>query len=263
MKKLRELLIEQLKELLFPSPEAFLRLKDQLLISDAKWKIVEEFHKLPTSHRIWKLRELRAKLNKGAGVSDSASGRGASVDVTKMISDMIRKDPPSDPSQVITLKFAFDACRITTNVEEVIGTVSKVRMDRHSKSPENASQFIVWLGAETYQEYEQELAAVRDTINGLVADPKIIVDGITYTLDPYLVLDMKSLCVMLGLYEVYRSNCKFRCCWCHCPGNKIGLFNIASWPFRSIEQMKLIAALKKAPSKSFGIKVSTHGTSPC
>jgi len=58
-------------------------------------------------------------------------------------------------------------------------------------------------------------------------------------------------------YEVYRSNCQFRCCcWCHCTRDKIGVFGIGSWPFRSIEQMKANAVLSKSPSKNFGIKVS-------
>ena len=256
--ELRKLLTEQLKDALFPTPVDLLKLKDFLLISDAKWKVMEGYFNLPTSHRLWKLRELRKNLNDEAGVSYTTSGHGSTIGITKLIGDMIRKDPPSDASQPITLKFAFDACRITSNVEEVIGTISKVRMDRQSKSPENASQFIVWIGAETYNEYKQELAAVRDVINGIVANPSLTVDGTSYTLDPYLVLDMKSLCVMLGLYEVYRSNCKFRCCWCHCTKDKIGVFNIDSWSFRSIAQMKADAELNKTPSTNYGIKVSSR-----
>lgn len=105
-----------------------------------------------------------------------------------------------------------------------------------------------WIDSLRANEYKQELAAVRDVINGIVANPSLTVDGTSYTLDPYLVLDMKSLCVMLGLYEVYRSNCKFRCCWCHCTKDKIGVFNIDSWSFRSIAQMKADAELNKTPS---------------
>lgn len=250
-------MIDELKDLLFPSPIDLLKLKDTLLISDAKWRVMEEFLQLPSSHRIWKLRELRTQLNKGAGVTDTTSGRGSSIDINKLIGDMIRRDPPSpDQSKVITLKFAFDACRITTNVEEVIGTISKVRMDKSSKSPENACQFVVWIGAETYQEYKQELASIRTVINNIIHNPKLEVDGVEYTLDPYLVLDMKSLCVMLGLYEVYRSSCNFRCCWCKCTKHKLGAFNVQSWPFRSIEEMKTLAEQNKPPSKNFGIKVS-------
>jgi hypothetical protein len=105
-----------------------------------------------------------------------------------------------------------------------------------------------WIDSLRANEYKQELAAVRDVINGIVANPSLTVDGTSYTLDPYLVLDMKSLCVMLGLYEVYRSNCKFRCCWCHCTKDKIGVFNIDLWSFRSIAQMKADAELNKTPS---------------
>jgi hypothetical protein len=132
--ELRKLLTEQLKDALFPTPVDLLKLKDFLLISDAKWKAMEGYFNLPTSHRLWKLRELRKNLNDEAGVSYTTSGHGSTIGITKLIGDMIRKDPPSDASQPITLKFAFDACRITSNVEEVIGTISKVRMDRQSKS---------------------------------------------------------------------------------------------------------------------------------
>lgn len=255
---LREALFKEIHVLPLPTQRALLRLKDTLLISDARWRYIEETFTLPKSHRLWKLRQLRTELNKGATISDTTSLQGATVDIMKLITDMIRKEPPADPAKPIIIKFAFDACRITTNVQEVIGTISRIRMDRLSKSPRNASQFVVWIGSETYESYQQELSSVKGIINGILKDPKITVDGVAYTLDPYLVLDMKSLCIVLGVYEVYRSNCKYRCCWCRLPNNKIGDFSVAHWPFRSIEEMKMLGTQNVPPSKNYGIKVRSE-----
>jgi hypothetical protein len=251
---LRERIAVKLQEQLSPSTRELLKLKDWLMISDHKWKYFEKTFNLGKQGRIYAIRKLRGKLNDAMDILPTESGQGATLNIINIIKNMIRREKPADKK--LTLKFAFDACRITANIEEVIGTISNVHMDKTSKSPKNADQFVVWIGSESHEEYNRELSTVKDIINGLLANPNIDVDGETYTLDPYLVLDMKSLCVMLGLYEVYRSNCNYRCCWCNVQKDDLGNFTHTHWPLRMIQQMKDLSQNGKDPGQNFGIKVS-------
>jgi hypothetical protein len=113
----------------------------------------------------------------------------------------------------------------------------------------------LWLGHETYEDYERELDQLIPEVNKLIADDKITVNNKQYTVRPYLVVDMKTLCVLLGLYEVYRSNCNFCCCWCEITDDKMADFSQTTWPFRDITTMKEFAKTKKKPGDRTGIKV--------
>jgi hypothetical protein len=66
---------------------------------------------------------------------------------------------------------------------------------------------------------------------------------------------MKTLCLVLGLYNVYRSNTKFKCCWCAVGDCDLHRFDIPEHPFRDIDEMKKKSLLGKQPTYNEGIKV--------
>lgn len=104
--------------------------------------------------------------------------------------------------------------------------------------------------------YKEELAECIPVINKLLEEKEITVNGISYTLDPYLVVDMKTLCVLLGLYDVFRSNTTFKCCWCLVTDNEIYDMKIKSHPFRKIQDMITAAGEKTMnPTNNGGTKV--------
>lgn len=113
-----------------------------------------------------------------------------------------------------------------------------------TKSSSNCSQFLVYLGTETYDEYKEELKDIVPVLNA------------------FLVLDMKSLCTMLGLYNVSHPSTTYCCCWCAVVRSL--LFDYSKhFPFRDIEEMKQVGAQAIDRSDSYastheGIRVRSH-----
>lgn len=77
-----------------------------------------------------------------------------------------------------------------------------------------------------------------------------------YVIDPYLVVDMKSLCTILGLYNVYHPSTKYCCCWC-----AIVRALIIDWdackkqPMREINDLKKVGKIANTREASYA---STH-----
>ena len=247
---------QQLSQLILqenlPSNEELLAFKDTLMIPDNKWAFVVSTFKLPSTASRYHIRQLRLEKAKEHKLGDTTSG--AFRHILPIIETSIRANKPKDTQ--INIKFAFDACRMARNSEQVIGSITRVEGEANYKSPFNADQFVMWLGHETYEEYEQELEHLIPEINKLITNNKLVVDAMEYTIEPYLVVDMKTLCVLLGLYEVYRSNTNFKCCWCEVTDDDMANFEKVSWKFRDITRMKELAKLKKKPGDNTGIKVS-------
>lgn len=234
-----------------PTNEELLEFKDILMIPDAKWAYVVTTFKLSNESNLYYIRQLRLQKTKQRNLKPTCSG--AFRNIVPILEESIRRAQPKN--DIINIKISFDACRMTKLTEQVVGTVSRVEEGSNYKSPFNADQVVLWLGHETYEDYERELDQLIPEVNKLIADDKITVDSKQYTVRPYLVVDMKSLCVLLGLYEVYRSNCNFRCCWCEITDDKMADFSQATWPFRDIATMKELAKTKKKPGDRTGIKV--------
>lgn len=240
-------------EAILPPNEALLAFKDVLMIPDNKWAFVMTTFQLPNRASIHHIRQLR--LQKAEEHKLGATANGAFRHILPLIEELIRAAKPKNTT-TINIKIAFDACRMTKKTEQVVGSIACVEEDCNYKSPFNADQFVMWLGHETYEEYEKELEHIIPEINKLITSNKIIIDGIQYTIELYLVVDMKTLCMLLGLYEVYRSNTNFKCCWCEISSNDIANLEKVSWAFRNIKQMKEIASKKGKPGENTGIKVT-------
>lgn len=87
-------------------------------------------------------------------------------------------------------------------------------------------------------------------------------DDITYTIEPFLVCDMKCLVRLLGLYDVFNPNSYWKCAWCHCNQQNISDFSIESWNLRDINEMIKIGKIQdqKAESTRSNQAKQYHGT---
>lgn len=269
LKKHPDLWAELSKKVLeenLPSNEELLEFKDYLMIPDNKWGYVVTTFKLRAGSTINYIRQLRLQKGESMNVPYATmlirvakdnnlknTSTGAYRSIKSVLETCLRKDAPKET--LVCLKFAFDACRVTNKNEQVIGTMTHVQDGANYKSPWCADQFIIWIGRESYDEYKQELNELIPEINKLIADNKIIIDGKEYVVEPYLVLDMKSLCTVLGLYEVYRPNTNFKCCWCEVTDANIDDFTKQSWKFRDLNTLKAQAASGKRPTDNAGVKV--------
>lgn len=73
---------------------------------------------------------------------------------------------------------------------------------------------MLYLGKEEENEFQQEMSKIIPVIDKLIETKKLQVGEQVYTIQPLLCCDMKALVMLLGLYEVYRSNTTWRCAWC-------------------------------------------------
>lgn len=105
------------------------------------------------------------------------------------------------------------------------------------KSPDNAHTCVIYIGGETDEEVRSELKSVACTLGPLIKEG-LTINGKSYTFEPILTCDLAALVVMLGLYEVYRSQSMWRCPWCAVHKHKLGDFTIPDWPFHSEAQRR-------------------------
>ena len=119
---------------------------------------------------------------------------------------------------------------------------------------------MIYIGTETYHEYKQELKHIIPVLNAFLdGTQKVSVDGNEYTIDPYLVVDMKSLCTILGLYTVFHPSSKYCCCWCKIVRKLLLTFTFNN-KFRELKEMQTRGAKAETmgdyyASKNEGIKV--------
>jgi hypothetical protein len=144
------------------------------------------------------------------------------------------------------------------------------------RSHTTAYQWIIYIGPEEYEEMTQELTDSLPVLqkwidnkevsnflfllvfhyltNSLIC--QITFNGIKYKIDIFLVCDMKCLVRILGLYEVFKPGCQWKCCWCLCDKNSLANFDIKSWPFRDIEKMFQATEQDINATASCGVQVS-------
>jgi hypothetical protein len=127
------------------------------------------------------------------------------------------------------------------------------------KSPDNCHVWMIYIGGETGEELRNELKATAQSLHVLMKEG-ITCNGETYIFEPVLTCDLAALVVLLGLYEVYRSNAVWRCPWCAVCNDKLGDFSIPTWPLHNdahhrVEEEKVsrLKGKSKFAAKHYGI----------
>lgn len=190
-----------------PTLEALLAYKDVMQISDEKWTYTASLFGLKYA-TIASIRTLRRKINSELPVTPTPGGQGAEIPVIEYLKWLLQHSPPpQDNTTPIKIKFAFDGGTMTSKrrVQEEIGTFEllyDVLTISQLKSPKNAHQYIIYIGGESTEEYQQQLRNVVDAISFLENGGSISVNGLCYTFEPFLVCDLKALVCLLGLYKV-------------------------------------------------------------
>lgn len=128
------------------------------------------------------------------------------------------------------------------------------RLDRtpsELRSPSNASQFLIYIGTETYSEYKRELKDIIPVLNAFLNKTLTInIDDKKYVIDPYLVVDMKTLCTVLGLYNVFHPKSNYCCCWCNII-RQLLLTTKGDTSFRNLDEMKTKGQKAEGMSDSY------------
>jgi hypothetical protein len=97
-----------------------------------------------------------------------------------MLRYLLSKQPPTDPKQPVQIKFAFDGGTMTSGkrIQQEQATL-QILTDhalREVKSHTHAHQWMVYLGNENYETFQQELANSIPDILKLQEERKVLLD---------------------------------------------------------------------------------------
>jgi hypothetical protein len=94
--------------------------------------------------------------------------RGHEIDLNEMLGYLLKHAPPKDPNAEVWVKIAFDGGTMTTGkrIQQEQGTV-QILTDHSAelKSHTTTHQWIIYLGAEDYEEMQQELEHAAQEID--------------------------------------------------------------------------------------------------
>lgn len=160
-----------------PTKEALLTFKDQLRIPDHDWKFVVETFQMKGDVTLHYLRQLREQWNSDLKATVTPTGNGAELDLFKVLQYLFQQKPPNDPSKPVRIKFAFDGTTATKSRRRQveIGTL-EILTDRsigEIKSPFNAVQWIIYIGAEEWSNLQEELANALPVLKKLHDEHKV------------------------------------------------------------------------------------------
>jgi hypothetical protein len=182
----------------------------------------------------------------GIGASrKTPGGRGYTYSLFRYIRwHLSQENRLENVNGAIPIKISFDGCQVTSSrrIQAQTAVFQDMRLG-HKK--EAGYHFGVFIGDEDYETISQEFHDVCKEINQLFEKPEIEINGKIVKLSPFLTCDMKSLCILLGLYEVWRPGSKYRCPWCKVTKDKLADFSIEEWEFRDINEMKTKGSVEK------------------
>jgi hypothetical protein len=123
-----------------------------------------------------------------------------------------------------------------------IGVFEDLRTEpgkQHNFKLNRGFPFIIALGEETYDFVSAELSKVLKEINEISQEKKVTVEGKDIPVELFLSADMKYLCTLLGLYEVFKPGSLYKCPFCAVTQDEFtDLKKYKEWPLRDIQQMR-------------------------
>lgn len=171
---------------------------------------------------ITKIHQYRKQVNGIVPAKRTPGGNGSELQLLDFIAWLIRQAPPR--TKKIILKFAFNGANIASKrrITEEIGIIELLLDDcglEHLRSVTNCHQYIIYIGGESREEYQAELANIIPGVNQLIKTGKLTVDDIEYDIEHVLVCDLKALVKLLGLYNCFhpKATWKFPLVLCHTP----------------------------------------------
>ncbi len=159
-----------------PDIDALLALKDDLCIPDAKWSTVVETFQLSENCTLYQIRKRREVINKSLGLITKTPGNGRQQDLKKVLEWLFKREK-IDPNVPVRIKFAFDGARITLKQKQkqVVGTVEVLagKTLQQIKSPNNAHQWIIYVGEESNEDLKKELANAHSTLSEIFENESV------------------------------------------------------------------------------------------
>lgn len=148
-----------------PSLEQLAAFKDTARIADNKW---DEFMALLgfSYARVAAMRRQR-KLDNGPVKLQRIGDVGYQYELIDYMTQMLKDDPPSDPSKPIILKLAIDGAIMTSHkkISQVIGGIQHLHPGdplSTAKSPSSCHVITIYIGGETNTELKTAFASISE-----------------------------------------------------------------------------------------------------
>lgn len=109
---------------------------------------------------------------------------------------------------------------------------------QHSFKLDKGIPFLIALGDENYDFVSKEFSKVFKEINDVYKEKNVNVDGKNVPVDLFFASDMKYLCTLLGLYEVYKPGTLFKCPFCSVKKDQFTNIKKENWSLRDIQKMR-------------------------
>lgn len=236
-----------------PALDAVLAWKERVRIPDHEWPYTMDLFYLQDGLSVYYLNKRKHEINDEMQ-AESTGGTGYQFPLLKYMRWVLSKFPP--PVRKLIVKIAFDGATVTAGKrrKQEIGTFDFLfdGLDLSAaKSVENTHQFIIYLGGEEREDLERELEQTIQAVNLLVEKGKLTVDETEYEIEPVLVCDMMCLVKVLGLYNCFSPQSKWKCCWCKVHESQLSDFTILSWPFRDEESMRELGRQAEAKKSEY------------
>jgi len=258
--------IAEFNELTYHQPalDAVLAWKDRIRVPDHQWPYTMDVFHLDKERSVYYLSKRKKEINSQMP-PEPTGGNGYQFPLLNYIRWILEKFPP--PVRKLILKIAFDGATVTSGkrLKQEIGTFDFLfdGLDLSTtKSATNAHQFIIYLGGEDREDLVKELEQVIEAVNGLVEEKKLTVGEIDYELEPVLVCDMSCLVKVLGLYNCFCPQAKWKCCWCLVHESTLSDFSVEYWPFRDAATMRRLgeeAETKKSENSRANFARTNYG----
>jgi hypothetical protein len=149
-----------------PSIKELVAYKDKMRISDQDWAETVKTFGLGPYVRISAIRKQRMKDNEMTTIWP-VGGSGYEILLLPYLQQLLKQNPPSDPTLPVTVKFAFDGATMTSGkrVQQELGGVQLLTAGEplaSVKSPKNCHINVIYIGRETDKELHELLANMSE-----------------------------------------------------------------------------------------------------
>lgn len=167
------------------------------------------------------LRNAQKKVTQQWEIVVSADGKAAELPVKQIVEAAVHQYMATGAPlpDLADLKVSFDGSQLANNHRQNfnIATISFASFGSVADAMSPANAHIVWAASckETEEQYREYMKSLAPQLEELLDQHELVVDNHKLGVRVRVVLDMKSLCMFLGLECVYNVNSVCGCPFCH------------------------------------------------
>ena len=143
--------------------------KDKMRISDHDWPITVQTFGLGMYAKLTALRKQQHQDNQTMGIQPVGKA-GYKISLHAYLKHHLQSHPPSNPTQPVLLKLAFDSATMTSGkrIQQEVGRFQILSPGKELslvKLPKNCHVYVLYIGSETEEELREALTHTNEVIS--------------------------------------------------------------------------------------------------